>query len=341
MRTPRQPEQDDRINSKLEARSEVCRSHLKLVGGLMLVLLGQLVWSVPRLNDPFIDGQSHVDFDNANFMRHAAHSIDRSVLDSRKVFGVSEYIYDDQWKPVGINFYNHHGVLSPMLHTASAYLFGVRESTVRGFTLALSLMTTIAVCVLIYIELGSAVPAVVLCLVHALMPLRLTYLDQWKYEVGVEFVAMVCLASLALVRKRWSFGCYALILISFGLLFYAGYLFAACLWAWLLAVGIRAKSFLIPIHAALSGIVGVLTTLLIQYWLGFDISEIVGAFGTRSSGSMGGLTLTDIVSRQLLHLDFTYGSACLFVMLSGMLYPLLNGKVLSNLCAAAALIFFV
>lgn len=319
------------------------KSPFALMGGLALVLVAQLLWSMPRLDEPFIDGQSHVDYDNANFMRHAAHSVDTSIRDSRKLFGVTDYVYDNQGRPNGLDFYNHHGLFSPFLHGCLSYLFGANEATVRGFTLSLSLLTTIAIGLLLFIELQSATQAVLLCLLHAMMPLRLTYLDQWKYEVGVEFVAMFCLAALALTRQRWTPLRYAAFLASFGLLFhtdYAGYLIAACLWLWLLSVGFRSQSFACAIHAAISGAVGILTTLTIQYWLGFDLDEILRTFSSRTSGAMDGLTIRDVVARQLLHFDFNYGSACLFVMLSGMLYPLINRQVRFNLCAAASLIFF-
>ena len=316
----------------------------QLLFGLGFAILAQILWSAPRLAEPLVDGMAHVDFDNAIFMRHVAHSLDSKLPDARKVFGVASYVYDEEAEPVRVDHYSHHGVLAPFLLTNFSRLVGNSETTVRSFTLAVSLVTTVALGLLIYSELQSPVIATVFALLHAMLPLRATYLDQWKYEIGVECVAIICLAFLSYYRR----GGYTLakygFLASFALLFhtdYAAFLIAGMLWLSLAIEAHRESDWSLAAAAAIAGITGFVSTAAIQYSLGFDLHEIRNTFLTRTEGGLEGVPLQDVIGRQLLHIDFNYGSAVMLVMISALLYSLMNHQRDRNLCATAGRIFFV
>lgn len=201
------------------------------------------------------------------------HGLDDTIPDARKIFGLATYTYNERNQPVGIEHYSHHGVIMPTALRAWVGLFGPTEATVRSFVLILSLCATVLMYATLARVLRDARIAFLPGLLYVFLPIKLTYLDQMKYEVGAELGLLLCLYALA----RRPTGAGILFPVAFILLFQTD--FAAFAATFLIVVhlfiaGGRTAGKRFAIHAALAGANGRAITMSLQYALGFSPDRI-------------------------------------------------------------------
>jgi len=276
------------------------RAGLAAVAFVALVLLVQIVIAYPRASQPLIDGRLHTDFDTAAFLLRAFHSNDGTIADWRKVFGVATYLYDDANRPVALDLYANHGVLSPLLLRLYAKVVGYSEWTTRSYSLLVSLLTTVAVFGLLRAATRRAALGFLLTLLYVLLPLKYMYLDRWKYEGMVELV--IAATALCLVERERRRGFRYGFLAGMFLLFqtdYTAYLPAVLMVVYLFLLGGYADDRSLGIRAAFVAAGGVAVAFAIQWSLGFDRDAIARALAIRTAGGMDDVSLWDWVIRHV------------------------------------------
>jgi hypothetical protein len=290
----------------------------RAVATVSLLLLFQLLVSLPRLNLLFVEGRAHWTIDSAYETLHALHSLDRAIESPSKVFGVAEYVYDDAGREVGIVHYAHHPVLAAALFRAYARLAGFGHWVPRSFALLFSMGITILLFVLLERELRTPDLAAALTLLYVLLPLNYNYQDAWKHETVATFVVLL---NFWLARRldegravRLAFAA------SFFLLFqaeWAVYSIGAGLWIYLFSTRPRRdRRFLfgVLIGAAAS----VVLNVFILYRLGFDRDAMRAQALYRMSAGMGAVAPLDWIRRQLgfSALNFTAVNMALLAVLA-------------------------
>lgn len=267
---------------------------------LVVILVIQIAIAYPRLSRPLVDGRLHINIDNAGFLLRALHSNDPTIPEWHKVFGVTTYSYDDRNVIVALDHYANHGVLSPLLLRLYARVAGYSESTTSGYSLLLSLGTTVAVFFLLAEATRRYALAFLLTLIYALLPLKYIYLDRWKYEGMVELVIAGC--ALCLVKRKdgpyFRYG----FLAAFFLLFHTDYtaFLPAAVMAGYLLLGLSPGDRRLGIQSVLVGAAGVALTFAIQVSLGFGRQAIGKALSIRTGGSDDGVSIGEWLIRHVV-----------------------------------------
>ncbi|HNW91939.1 MAG TPA: hypothetical protein PKM88_03405, partial [bacterium] len=177
---------------------------------LLLILLLQAVYALPRLNEPLGDGRQHYHFDTAKFMRHALNSnhAPAGQWEARLWTGTATWTNAGDGTPAAARYYAHHPVLSPALFRCWQRLLGRGLWVPRSFML-LQLLGALA---LLFLLLDSALQrpwlAALLTAWYAALPLNALFGIQWKYENGLVFWTLLAwwLALRPGRRANWLLG---------------------------------------------------------------------------------------------------------------------------------------
>ena len=124
-------------------------SRYRLAIFVLPIMLIQLFLSLPRLNEPILDGRLHWYWCNAFFLLKARHSntppppeLAGTRRDVLRIFGMANYTYDTHGRPEEIRLYSHHPILTPTLFRLYTRMLGYDNWVPRSFMLILSLLTT-------------------------------------------------------------------------------------------------------------------------------------------------------------------------------------------------------
>jgi hypothetical protein len=277
---------------------------------LAIILSVQVCVSIPRLNLPFLDTRLHWYFDNAMFLLMAVHSSDETIDDPRKIFGVANYEYNHALQPAKIHFYSNHGVLSPTLFLQFSKLVGFKEYTPRIFSLLVSLCASLLLFLTIKKVLNSNMVAFILTALYVSMPLQSLYMDQMKYSNMEALIFFAFLFSVSHLEARPLLRIARITLaLSAFLLFHTDYpIFFPAIAAAIYLLARKTGSSRILVFSMMAGIV---STLLIQWWLGFGP---VNAASKRIGFDQAGLTTGSWLQKQWLFLAENFGEVQLFFM---------------------------
>lgn len=311
---------------------------------LALIILAQLAFALPRIQQPFIDGIQHWYFDNAAFLRRAVHSLDDTIPSAWKVFGLAEYEFDESNQPVGIQHYSHHGVLLPTLLRAWVALLGPTEFAVGSYMLLLSIGSTILMFNILRRATRDVGMAGIITLLYVMLPIKFMYMDKMKYEVVVEFMLLLCIYLLGRIedgRPRARAQFMAALALTFHTEFSA--FGAAALLVIYLFAKRRSPGFeRLYLYATAACMVGVVTTFAVQYMLGFDPAAISSMASFRMSLETLGSTPLPYIQRQFGFLTRSnLGITATAVGLGALVYLCVTRKIFNSLTAAAGVILIV
>ncbi|NQY75028.1 MAG: hypothetical protein HRT90_09735, partial [Candidatus Margulisbacteria bacterium] len=191
---------------------------LCLVG---VLLLCQILITLPRLDLPFIDGRLHWFYDNANFTRMAVHSNDDTIKSPLKIFGLASYGYHEDGTIHTLNHYPDHPVLPTTLFKMYTSIVGYHDWVPRTYTLFLSLMITIVLFQLIYTVSGRLWVSAGLTLLYILLPLNFMYQDVFKHEVMVTLCVLLTFYFMTAIPKGVVYR--RMFLVSLFFLFHSGW----------------------------------------------------------------------------------------------------------------------
>ncbi len=283
---------------------------------LLAALALQLGHSLPRWDQPLVDGRLHSVWENARFLLAARHSNTPPAPDVRsaapawlRVFGTARYDYRPDGSPERLSFYSHHPLLVPALFRAWTAGFGYAPRAARSFALVFSLATTL----LLWSYLGRALRgsswAGALTLLYALLPLPWQYVDVWKYETPANLVLLAAVATLpgaaASAAARLAF------LLSLAALGQADWnlYFALPVLLWPLWRR-RAEPASRRLLRAAAGVAlaSLLLNAALLYALGFDLARIGEQGGYRIGGGLHGVSgLARWAGAQLVYLRTNLG----------------------------------
>lgn len=261
--------------------------------------------SLPRLDLPFVDGRTHWQHDDALFLLHALHSLDGTLPDARKVFGVARYVYGPDGRPASVTHYSHHPVLTNALFRVWVAATGPKHWSPRLFALLISLATTAVLFGLLRRLLGDEYLAAGLTLLYDRLPLYVTYQDAWKHEGLAALLFFVCvrLAVEAPASRRAA----AALPFALGAL-------ANAEWAvWAAGAGVTAlvwrEDGSLGRRAAVGFVVGAAFAVLVALWLGFTPQAAAKQALYRAGAQMEGVGFVGWLSRQAGFLTFNFGPA--------------------------------
>ncbi|MBN1102787.1 MAG: glycosyltransferase family 39 protein [Deltaproteobacteria bacterium] len=314
---------------------------------LVPILLIQIFLSLPRLNDPNLDGRLHWYWCNAFFLLKAKHSntppppeLAGTRADALRFFGMANYAYDAGGKPVDIRLYSHHPILTPTLFRLYTRMFGYDTWVPRSFMLILSLLTTWVLFAFLRAELREDRTCAFLVLLYTLLPLYFMYMDQWKDENMGTLLVLLC---FYLLTRAPVSGLYrALFLICFFLVFQAAwmsYYSAPFILLYLYRKRNHRGWERLHVYAAGVLIVSVGLNFAVLYQLGFNWTEIRAIGAGRLSGGLNRIGVSDWALRQWGYLQTNFGDINLALYGMGMGFLLLRRKVSSSLLLFASFTF--
>jgi hypothetical protein len=304
---------------------------------IAIILSFQVCISIPRLNVPFLDTRLHWYFDNAMFLLMAVHSNDQTIDDPRKIFGVASYEYNHTLEPAKIKFYSNHGVLSPTLFRQFARLVGFKEYTPRIFSLLVSLCASVLLFLTIKKIMNSNGFAFFMTALYLTMPLQSLYMDQMKYSNMEALIFFAFLFSVSHLDE-WKFAKITLALSAF-FLFHTDYpiFFPAIA----VAINLLARKISSSRILVISMMAGIASTLLIQWWLGFDSAKITDVASTRIGLDQAGLTTGNWLRKQWLFLSENFGEVQLFLMGACLLWIAIKPTLLKNFWVFSGFVTFL
>ncbi|MEO1617319.1 MAG: hypothetical protein AAFV88_15825 [Planctomycetota bacterium] len=294
----------ERLNTLLSRNSSVVR-----LISLLVILSVMVLSSLPGLADRYVDGRQHRNFGNGNFLRRITQSIETDVPDLRNVFGLTHARYDADRNVIGLSFYNHHGVLGPLLGRVCVSLFGSNEWVVRVFALGTACLSTLLIeSILFRISKNPAV-SILGTIVYASLPLRVYYLTSWKYESITELLLLSFFFFMQSYRSsRFSY------VAAIALAFFACHTD----WPAFLVIPVVLASFFLEsrkegnirpmLPIAVSSLLGAVTCVLSTIWLGFA-SEAADIFTFRVNSGLEDTSAFAFLVSQWIYVQINFTDA--------------------------------
>ncbi|MBT5856454.1 hypothetical protein HOH87_07480 [bacterium] len=301
------------------------KTHKLSIFILSLIIGIQIIGSLPRLNEPLIDGRLHWYFDNGLFLKLATHSNDDTQRSWKKAFGVTSYQYDAHNNVTGMSHYQNHPVLMPTLFKIYTQVVGSNDRAPRSFALILSLISTVMVFAIFRLTVGNPALSGGLTLLYCLLPLKWTYMDQFKYENISELLIIASIFALIQLRE-WKYGKQAFLIALFFLFQtdWTAYMPGAIILGYLF-LNRRSEEYQDILKPALiTATTSFLVTLGIQYQLGFTPSAIYKTFLYRSGMDVQNISWSVWAGKQWIFIKMNFGVGNTLLGISCFLISLVN-----------------
>lgn len=294
----------------------------------LLAILGiQVFVCYQHIHTHHFNGNLHFCYSSAEFLHYAVHSNDSQIPDIRKFFGTALYHFDESNRPKDVTFYANHGLLLPTLTRMTVSLLGPFDSSVRVICLLFSLGCTTLLFSLLRIYLKDSLLVVGLSLLYVMLPLKYSFVDAWKYESSAEFFMLACLLSLSLANQhriaRYSYW------LAMGLTFHSDYpafLMVGLILAYLATTIQQENHRALLIEGAIAGLVGLVTTVALQGWLGF-FDHVVDKLVERTSGNLTNVSWFDLIQSQWIGLVDNLGILTVATLGIGLVYSMFRPKL--------------